>query len=90
MRLTWDETKRQRTLAARGLDFADAAVVFAGVTHTFEDTRQSYPERRFVTVGLLKGRLVVLVYAPRGGGRHIISMRKANAREQKLYRGKMD
>ncbi len=90
MRLTWNEAKRQRTLAGRGLDFGDAAQVFAGVTHTFEDTRRSYPERRFVTVGLLRGRLVVLVYTPRAGGRHIISMRKGNAREQRLYRGKMD
>ncbi|MFA5027960.1 MAG: BrnT family toxin [Candidatus Methylomirabilota bacterium] len=87
MRLSWDEGKRQRTLAERGLDFADAAEVFAGVTHTFEDTRRLYPESRFVTVGHLKGRLVVLVYTPRGRGRHLISMRKANAREQKLYQG---
>ncbi len=89
MRLSWDEAKRQRTLAERGLDFADAAEVFAGITHTFEDTRRAYPERRFVTVGLLRGRLVVLVYTPRERGRHLISMRKANAREQKLYQGKM-
>ena len=89
MRLTWDEVKRQRTLAERALDFAEAAEVFAGITHTFEDTRTAYPERRFVTVGLLKGRLVVLVYTPRERGRHLISMRKANAREQKLYQGKM-
>lgn len=90
MRLTWDEPKRQRTLAERGLDFADAAELFGGITHTFEDTRREYPERRFVTVGLLQGRLVILVYALRADGRHIISMRKANAREQKLYRGKVD
>jgi uncharacterized DUF497 family protein len=90
MTLTWDEAKRQRTLAARGLDFADAAEVFAGVTHTYEDSRRIYPERRFIAVGFLKGRLVVLVYTPRGRGRHIISMRKANAREQKLYQGEVD
>jgi hypothetical protein len=85
MRLNWDEAKRQKTLVERRLDFADATEVFEGITHTFEDTRQIYPERRFVTVGFLGGRLVVLVSTPRGNGAHIISMRKANAREQRLY-----
>jgi hypothetical protein len=89
MRLSWDEAKRQKTLVERKLDFADAAEVFEGITHTFEDTRQIYPERRFVTVGFLRGRLVLLVSTPRGHGAHIISMRKANAREQRLYQKKV-
>lgn len=32
MRFTWDESKRQRTLQRRGLDFAQVAQVFAGPT----------------------------------------------------------
>jgi uncharacterized DUF497 family protein len=89
MVVTWDEATRQRTLIERGLDYADAAEVFAGVTHTFEDSRRAYPERRFLTAGPLRGRLVIVVHTPRGRGRHIISMRKTNAREQKLYQGKV-
>jgi uncharacterized DUF497 family protein len=38
--------------------------VFAGPTFTFEDDRFDYPEFRFVTVGLLAGRMVVLVWTP--------------------------
>ena len=40
--MTYDSVKRARTLEERGLDFDDAAVVFAGVTLEVEDTRMSY------------------------------------------------
>lgn len=78
---TWDEEKRAKTLAERGLDFADAERVFEDVIATGEDTRKDYGERRFIAVGYLEGRMVVVVWTPRGGGRRIISMRKANERE---------
>ena len=82
--------KRERTLRERGLDFADATAVFAGPTFTFEDDRFDYPEVRFVTVGLLADRMVVLVWIPDpsivdGEGVRVISMRKANAREQNRF-----
>jgi uncharacterized DUF497 family protein len=82
MRLTFDPAKRAKTLAERGLDFADAALVFAGVTVEVEDTRKDYGETRIICYGHLQGRLVVVGYVPRGASRHIFSMRKANAREQ--------
>lgn len=90
MRITFDPAKREWTLQERGLDFADAAAIFAGAAFTFEDDRFEYPEVRFVTVGLLADRMVVLVWTPEaalpvGEGRRIISMRKANAREQARY-----
>ena len=47
-------------LAERGLDFADAAVIFAGVTVEIEDTRRDYGEQRIVSFGLLDGRMVVV------------------------------
>jgi uncharacterized protein len=82
MRLTWDPAKRAKTLAERGLDFADAESVFAGVTVEVEDTRRDYGETRIICFGLLAGRMVVIGYVPRGSSRHIFSMRKANVREQ--------
>jgi uncharacterized protein len=86
MELTWDEAKRQKTFNERGLDFADCLVVFDGPTYTFPDERKPYGEERFVVVGHLKNRMVVIVYTPRGENvRHIISMRKANEREQAIY-----
>ena len=83
MRLTFDPAKRAKTLAERGLDFADSVLVFQGVTFEVEDTRRNYGEQRILCYGYLAGRLVVVGYTPRGAVRHIFSMRKANAREKK-------
>ena len=82
MRITFDPIKRARTLADRGLDFEDAAIVFKGITVEVEDTRKYYGERRIICYGLLAGRLVVIGYTPRGATRHVFSMRKANHREK--------
>jgi hypothetical protein len=82
MRITFDPAKRQQTLAARGLDFEDAAEVFAGPTLEAEGTRQDYGETRIICFGYLRGRLVVVGYTPRGTARHVFSMRKDNAREK--------
>ena len=48
MRVTFDSAKREKTLAERGLDFADAALVFAGVTIEVEDTRRNYGKTRII------------------------------------------
>lgn len=85
MRITYDITKRNKTLLERGLDFADAKTVFSGHHLTAEDSRQDYGEVRLISIDLLKERMVILVWTPRGADRRIISMRKANEREQALY-----
>lgn len=82
MRVTFDPVKRGMTLADRGLDFEDAALVFEGITVEVEDTRKDYGEVRIICYGTLAGRMVVVGYTPRGAERHIFSMRKANEREQ--------
>lgn len=56
--------------------------MFAGVTFEVEDTRKEYGETRIICFGLLKDRMVVVGYVPRGADRHIFSMRKANDREK--------
>lgn len=85
MAITFDPAKREWTLQKRGLDFADAKLVFAGDTLDVVDDRRDYGETRMISVGHLRGRMVVLVWTPRGGDRHVISMRKANDREQERY-----
>jgi uncharacterized protein len=82
VRITFDPAKRTRTLAERGLDFRDAAAVFAGTTVEIEDTRRNYGERRIICYGLLSGRMVVIGYTIRAEARHVFSMRKANDREK--------
>jgi len=80
--ISFDAEKRARTLAERGLDFAAAGAVFAGMTLTLKDDRVDYGEIRYQTYGYLNDRLVIVVWTPRADVRHIISMRKCNAREQ--------
>ena len=85
MLIEFDRAKTDKTLAERGLDFAKAYEVFAGLHFTGQDNRQDDTEDRFITVGLLDGRLIVMVWTPRGKARRIISMRKANDREKDHY-----
>ena len=90
MEIEFDPAKRQATLDHRGLDMARAGEVFDGATLTIEDDRADYGEPRFITIGKLEGRMVVLVWTPRADARRIISMRKANDREQKAYGHRLD
>jgi uncharacterized protein len=85
VKITFDPAKRQAALGERGLDFTDASTVFAGRTITVEDTRRDYGETRFQTVGFLVDRMVMVVWTPRNEARHVISMRKCNAREKAIY-----
>lgn len=77
MRFTWHEAKRQTTLRDRGLDFAHAELVFTGPTFTFEDDREDYGEQRWVTLGLLRGKVFVIVHTETEFEIRIISMREA-------------
>ena len=77
----WDEPKRQANLAKHGVDFT-AVAGFDWATAKIEpDLRNDYGEVRLRVTGLIGDRLHVLVYAPRGKGDRIISLRKANPRE---------
>lgn len=87
MRITSDPAKRQWTLDNRGLDLeADGAEAFAGRTLTLLDDRLDYGEARFQTYGTVRGRLVMVVWTPRNGDRHVISMRHCHEREARRVR----
>ena len=90
MAITYDPVKRDWTLRERGLDFEDADRVFAGPTFDQEDDRRDYGEARIITIGFLRGRMVVVVWTPRGSNRHVISTRKANEREKARYAEKLE
>jgi uncharacterized protein len=85
MAITYDPAKRDWTIRERGLDFEHAEEVFAGRTFDREDTRRDYGKVRIVTIGFLRGRMLVVVWTPRGNDGHVISMRKANDREKARY-----
>ena len=85
MKIEYDPAKRAETLRLRGLDMARADEIFAAEILTVEDSRLDYGETRLLTIGYLQGRMVALIWTPRGPVRRIISLRKANEREQAQY-----
>jgi len=85
MEYEWDEAKRLANLRKHGIDFTDVKIVFDGDILTVEDDRYSYGEQRFVTFGLLQGRVVAVVYTEREDRIRIISARKATKYEQRVY-----
>ena len=85
MNLEFNKFKRDKTLNERGLDFARANEFFDNFHFTAQDRREMYEEHRFISVGYLDARLIVLVWTSRGEARRIISMRRANDREKAIY-----
>jgi len=86
----WDRNKNDENLRKHGLSFEDGPEVFDGRCLTFEDTRIAYGEERYITLGHLEGRLVVIAHTSRGGNTRIISMRKANSRERRAYEERLE
>ena len=85
MDFTWHEPKRQANLNKHGMDFAIAERVFDGPTFTFEDEREDYGERRWVTLGLSGLKVVVIVHTETRTEIRVISMREADDDEQLLF-----
>jgi uncharacterized DUF497 family protein len=86
--LEWDTAKRRKVLLERGLDFADVSRIDPATVHTDIDRRRDYGEVRYISVGSLDGRLVVVCWTPRNGRSRIISVRKANDRESKKHQAR--
>jgi len=90
MRFEWDENKRNRNLRDHGLDFADAWKVFTAPMLTSLDDREDYGEDRWMGIGLLDARIVVVVFTERERENEdeitrIISLRKALTHERTQY-----
>ncbi len=85
MRFDWDEAKRRANLRKHGIDFADVPAIFAGDTVTVLDDRYEYGEARYITLGLLRGRVIVVAHTETDDYIRIISARKATKHEEKSY-----
>lgn len=81
----WDEAKNRRNFEKHGFSFEDARVIFENFIFTAEDDRRDYGEKRFISVGILDDIVVVIAYTLRNGRIRIISIRKANKKERKIY-----
>ncbi|MBF2099055.1 MAG: BrnT family toxin [Gloeomargaritaceae cyanobacterium C42_A2020_066] len=78
MNFEWDEYKNQSNLVKHGFDFADAFHIFKAPMLVEFDDNEEYGEERWIGIGLLSGRVVVIVYVePDEGKVRVISLRKA-------------
>jgi uncharacterized DUF497 family protein len=85
MQLEFDEAKSARNAKARGIGFERFAEMDLARALSVEDTRVEYGERRFRLLGLIDGRLHVAVITYRGDRVRVISLRRANRREERKY-----
>lgn len=85
MDISFDAAKNARNIATRGISFERALEFEWESAMIVADTRRDYGEHRFLAFGLIAERLHVLVFTPRSGKAHIISLRKANKREVERY-----
>jgi len=85
MEYEWDENKREANLEKHKVDF-DAVLGFDWKTaQEIEDMRFDYGEQRLWAFGRIRDRLYVLTFTRREGAVRVISLRKANSREEKIY-----
>lgn len=73
MAFEWDKAKRATNLRDHGVDFEDAALIFAGPVIEADDTRVDYGEPRLRAVGQVEGEFFMVAYTWRGQNRRIIS-----------------
>lgn len=88
MAITYDPGKNEKNIAERGISFDRAAEFDWSGALIVEDTRKDYGEPRFQGIGFIEERLHMLVFTPRAGDTHVMSLRKADKREVKRYEAK--
>jgi uncharacterized DUF497 family protein len=87
MQFDWDQIKNQLNIEKHFVDFEDAKELFSNDLLIIPDIRQVYLENRFIGYGYSNNRLMCVVYTERLPDIiRIISFRKANNREEKLYK----
>lgn len=83
---SWDPAKSQACLEERGFDFAYAALLWNGPVSSRKDERKDYGETRIQALGQINGLFFVVVFTWRGDRRHILSARRAHAKEVLKWR----
>ena len=83
--VSFDPDKSEHNSVTRGLPFSLVTEFEWADSLIVEDVRRDYGELRFLAIGCITGRLHVIVFTPRANKLHVISLRKANQREIKIY-----
>ena len=86
MKFIWDRRKNKANIKKHELDFADAYMVFESPMLVGLDDREEYGEDRWIGVGLIENRVVVIVFTePEEDTIRVISFRKATTDERNNY-----
>jgi uncharacterized DUF497 family protein len=85
MKFEWDENKRIANIKKHGIDFVAACRLWQSSMLIVQDDRQDYTEIRWIGLGTIEKRIMVVVFTKRINTIRIISCRKANKREIKYY-----
>ena len=89
--ISFDPAKNEANIRERSLPFSLVKDEFDWTgAQVIEDRRRDYGEQRFRALVLIGSRLHAVVYSPRPGGMHVISLRKANKREEGRYAEKAE
>ena len=88
IKLEWNENKNEANIQRHGIDFQDAETIFCHPLLIREDSRKDYGEKRLVGLGLLHGVVVIIVFTKRNDAIRVISIRRANRNERKIYQEK--
>jgi uncharacterized DUF497 family protein len=91
MDFEWDEAKRKDNLRKHGIDFVDIPEAFEGPLLVRMDWRRDYGEDRWIGIGYVQGRTIVVCFTDRHHGRtvRVISARKALSHERKIFEEKI-
>jgi hypothetical protein len=82
----WDDDKAARNLASHGVSFEAARMAFDDAFAVVrEDRRQDYGEDRFILLGMVQERVLVVSYTIRNDRLRIISARIAEPQERRRY-----
>jgi uncharacterized DUF497 family protein len=85
MKIDFDAAKNEKNIQERGISFESAAEIDWETALVGTDRRKEYGEPRYKALGFIEDRLHVLVFTVRKGGIRVISLRKANRREEREY-----
>ena len=85
MAFQWDEAKNRANWRKHAIRFETATRIFDGPTIQALDEREDYGEERFIAIGEVDNRAVVVTYTLRDKNVRLINARKATRREAEEY-----
>lgn len=81
----WDDDKAESNFEKHGVDFIDAAQIFAGPVVEAIDDREDYGEERIRAIGRHDGETFVVIYTMRNGCLRLISAWKAGKNDRRKF-----